>query len=269
MASNVTVGSPDWRCIRAVSMSGGCATPDCSIGRVCGDRTRVPDLMHHDWIGRSPPGRVAAYDAAQRVVMGRLADATDTVAALALMLRGELAVAGGASFGSRMVDRFMAGTGGTMEHAEGSELASLARRAGNVPAFIASLRAALTLRVAQQFQASRTVYDLAPGDLPWVEFPIGNASPEQPSHQRTLAAVIGGTKGNKVFIRNLRVEGSARTFRMEARIEICDHFGVDETDLYSPGLIAFWKLQHARPGSQRPFVNLIVLNESITGRLGS
>ncbi len=42
------------------------------------------------------------------------------------------------------------------------------------------------------------------------------------------------------------------------RFDIRDDFGVDDSDLYSPSLTAFWILQHERSG-YRPFVNKITV----------
>ncbi len=266
MAIEVPLGNPNWRCVRAVSMQGGCAVPDCPIGRVCGEGARAADLQHHDYIDREAPARVRIHDAAQRVALGAGFEAVNTVPALAAILRAELAAAGGGAIATRMVDRFLRGTGGVVTHDDASPLGGFARRSGNVPAYLAAVQGALARKIASQAATARSSFDLAPGDLPWVEFPLLHAAPGMPAEERASAAVIGGTKGNKVFLRNLTVNRTTRAWRVEARIEICDHFGVDETDLYSPGLVAFWKLQHARRGDQRPFVNLIVLNQALSGR---
>ena len=50
------------------------------------------------------------------------------------------------------------------------------------------------------------------------------------------------------------------------RFVICDNFGVDETDLYSPGLLGFWVLQHERSATKyKPFVNQLDLSVTISG----
>jgi hypothetical protein len=75
-----------------------------------------------------------------------------------------------------------------------------------------------------------------------------------------LAAVIGGTKCCKIFVRNLTETKTG--LRFDLRLEIKDHFGVDQTDLYTEALCAFWLLQHARRGP-KPFVNIIVVQETV------
>src|SRR3712207_8216241 len=52
---------------------------------------------------------------------------------------------------------------------------------------------------------------------------------------------------------------------MTLRFVICDDFGVDQHDLYSPGLISFWVLQHERSG-YRPFINELVVESTFSDR---
>lgn len=55
---------------------------------------------------------------------------------------------------------------------------------------------------------------------------------------------------------------------MTLRFTICDNFGVDESDLYTPGLISFWELQHERtPSAYVPFINEIIVEPTISGTL--
>lgn len=75
-----------------------------------------------------------------------------------------------------------------------------------------------------------------------------------------LRCVIGGISGWKIFARNLIVH-SARRVTLQLRFEICDHFGADNSDHYESGIICLWLLQHAKPGPQRPFCNLIAVEE--------
>jgi hypothetical protein len=74
-----------------------------------------------------------------------------------------------------------------------------------------------------------------------------------------LISAIGGTKCWKVFVRNLTETKIG--LRYDLRLEITDHFGADETDLYSEALCALWLLQHARKGPI-PFVNVLVFEET-------
>jgi hypothetical protein len=81
-----------------------------------------------------------------------------------------------------------------------------------------------------------------------------------------LEAVIGGTHGEKLFADAFRCDPVLRTWAIDVRFVICDNFGVDEHDLYAPGLFPFWVLQHER-GTARyaPFINEIALPVTLAG----
>lgn len=267
MACMVPTGGSQWVCIGAQSIRGGCATQGanaCRPGGGCGPRARAPDLLHHDYVNRTLPARVIAYDrllaATQPVVHALL----NTNTGLEFQLRAELRAAGGGTVGDRMVTRFMQGTGGTLVHGTGSPLAGMASISAHFTPAVTQSLGEVKARLATQTAGPRIQFDLEMRTVPWLAFPITNAIPWRAAHERTLAAAIGGTKGFKVFVRNLQVNTSARTFSATFRFEICDHFGVDETDLYSPGLFAFWKLQHARSGPQAPFSNLIAVEVNLS-----
>jgi hypothetical protein len=73
-----------------------------------------------------------------------------------------------------------------------------------------------------------------------------------------LKGIIGGTQGISVYLDSFSVSPSTRLYTMDLRYVVCDDFGVDTSDLYSPALISFWVLQHERTG-YRPFKNIIDL----------
>jgi hypothetical protein len=110
----------------------------------------------------------------------------------------------------------------------------------------------------------RTISLLPTPGLPGLNFSIFAGDGLQ------LNAVLGGTQGLEVFIRNFLVPPGGRTFTATLRFEICDDFGVDDTDLDpttghgSPGLFSFWVLQHERAG-QQPFVNFVEVDVPISG----
>ena len=58
----------------------------------------------------------------------------------------------------------------------------------------------------------------------------------------------------------------SRTYTIGLRFLICDDFGVDESDLYAPGLFAFWVLQHERSATHyAPFINELDLAVTESG----
>jgi hypothetical protein len=86
---------------------------------------------------------------------------------------------------------------------------------------------------------------LSPAGVPAVSFGFSDTA---------LKGIIGGTQGLRVLITHFTVTPGSRTYDIGLQYLICDDFGVDTSDLYSPGLAAFWVLQHRRCG-HRPFIN--------------
>jgi hypothetical protein len=79
-----------------------------------------------------------------------------------------------------------------------------------------------------------------------------------------LKAVIGGTQGEELFATGFIGSLPTRTYSIDLRFLICDDFGVDEADLYAPGLFAFWVLQHER-SPYAPFINELDLPVTVSG----
>src|SRR3546814_18673798 len=63
------------------------------------------------------------------------------------------------------------------------------------------------------------------------------------------------------LFRSLHVDPLAHTYEAQIRFIICDDFGVDHHDLYAPGLIPFWVLQHERSG-YKPYIHKLVIEET-------
>ena len=81
-----------------------------------------------------------------------------------------------------------------------------------------------------------------------------------------LGAVIGGTRGEALLVTAFTADPLTRTYSITLQLDICDDFGVDEADLYLPGLMSFWVLQHERSATlYRPFVNQLELTLPIFG----
>jgi outer membrane protein OmpA-like peptidoglycan-associated protein len=79
-----------------------------------------------------------------------------------------------------------------------------------------------------------------------------------------LKAVIGGTHGIEIILTSFKSDCDAKTYEATIHYRLCDNFGVDETDMYSGSLVAFWMLQHMRTG-HKAFVNNILLDRTIKG----
>jgi hypothetical protein len=80
-----------------------------------------------------------------------------------------------------------------------------------------------------------------------------------------LASVLGGTQGTDVFLISFLVVPCTRTFTAIVRFSVCDDFGVDQGDVRSPGLAAFWVLQHERPPRHVAFINQVIVDVPISG----
>lgn len=174
-------------------------------------------------------------------------------------MRVELGGFAGAE-GLRMVTHFADGTGSTLKHLVSSPIG---KKAVTAPSFIAMRNAAEANLTGQlSTMATSGTIDcnalvLPSPALPWLSFTLLDDGP-------MLKAIIGGTQGHTVWLTGLSINPAQRNYTMELRYVIRDDFGVDSSDLYSPGLIAFWVLQHERRGF-RPFVNLIDLTVTRSG----
>jgi hypothetical protein len=81
-----------------------------------------------------------------------------------------------------------------------------------------------------------------------------------------LKAVIGGTQGEKLLATGFSGNRAMRIYTIDLLFRICDDFGVDEADLYAPGLVGFWVLQHERsPTLYAPFINELNLPVTLSG----
>lgn len=169
------------------------------------------------------------------------------------LLAGEL--------GQRMVTRFMRGGGEGWRHEPGSELSSMAARSATFRNALNAVQAQLHQQVMAQKNAGHIDYTrlrINPDAIPVISFTFADGS--------MLKALIGGTQALKVTIRSFEVTPQATGYSATLRFEMYDNFGVDESDLYAPPLAAFYVLQHWHE-NHRPFVNNVVVDQSIAGAL--
>jgi len=170
-------------------------------------------------------------------------------------LRVSAGAAGHAAF-----SRFAAGTGGIEILGPTSALGRLALSAPSFRATVASVQTSIEAQLATQATAGRLdpcALSLVP---PQTHFPL--FGPDDVA----LQAVIGGTQGEKLFAASFAGSIGTRSYTMTLQFVICDDFGVDEADLYSPGLIPFWVLQHERSATAyAPFINQLELPVTIHG----
>jgi hypothetical protein len=211
----------------------------------------IDDLRYGDYIGRDIPYSFSSHSENQW-----------TNDQLENRLRERLRVLGAGALGNTMVDHFMTGNG--QSRIWGSPLAGMVRRNPNYQTFLSSSKRLIWEGLQRVgLSTSRTQYTFywRSEYFGWPEFnsSIGNVISRPPG--QALRCVIGGTSGWKIFARNLVIHSDNHA-TVELRFEICDHFGADSTDHYESGIRCLWLLQHARPGPQRPFCNLIALEEN-------
>jgi len=238
-----------------------CAFP-VSLGSARGCGTG-PDFTHFDFpkITAASEAKLAAWAAAHLspsfpYTRGPFRSlVTDTECQIEM--DGVLRVFAGAD-GHRAFSRFTAGTGGTETHGPASTLGSNALVSGSFLATVARVKADIEAQLAAQ--ASSGVLDACALSVtpPATHFAFSDGT--------ALKAVIGGTQGEELFATGFTGSIASRSYSIDLRFVICDDFGVSESDLYAPGLVAFWVLQHERSATRyAPFINELDLPVTVTG----
>ena len=242
------------------SPSATCSMPvSLGVGRTgCGSGT---DFTHFDFpsISAASEAKLAAWAAAHPTWTGipdpRRSSVSD--ADCELEMDGVLAALAGGS-GHAAFTRFAAGTGGTETLGPGTDLGADALASGSFSTTLASVKTSIESQLATQ---------AAGGALnPCALSVVPPATHFSFSDGRKLKAVIGGTHGERLNATAFTGDIPTRTYSINLQFLICDNFGVDEADLYAPGLFAFWVLQHERSASKyAPFINLLDLPVTVSG----
>ncbi len=165
----------------------------------------------------------------------------------------------GGSAGHAAFSRFAAGTGGTATHGPGSTLGAMALVSGSFLATVAQVQADIEAQLAYQAYGGALDACALSVTPPQTGFDFSDGW--------ALKGVIGGTQGEELFATGFTGSIPLRSYSIDLRFVICDDFGVDESDLYAPGLFAFWVLQHER-GSRSiyvPFINELDLPITVSG----
>ena len=169
--------------------------------------------------------------------------------------------------GEKAVRHFVQGNGTKLTHGPDSPLSRMA--SGSRQFLVNFLQVAMRIyeRVrklaaggqAPDYSALRVEVPATHWGL--LDFPSKAQDPEGTA----LKAILGGTQGEELYATSLRHDPFGRTYRLGLRWVIFDHFGVDTSDLYAPGLFPFYVLQHERRG-YRPYVNEVVIETAVKGR---
>jgi hypothetical protein len=185
--------------------------------------------------------------------------------------------------GGAMVDRFYLGKQEAMRHKHGSALAEKARHSSSFRSHVAKVRdklAALLPKTAGPGLNCGFLHNKI--DVPTVNFgatlgALAAFATFQQGDELTLKALIGGTQGLRITLKNLtfskRFSTAYNTFTADLRYEIFDLFGAGSNDIYTgakavedyrDALVAFWILQHLKKG-HKPFVNWIEIETQAIG----
>ena len=237
-----------------------CALPVLlGTGRTgCGSGT---DFTHFDFpsISLSSDLKLAAWAAAHPPIGTRMSRSAITDVECEAEMDGVLVgTAGGA--GHAAFSRFAAGTGGTETLGASSTLGALALTSPSFLATTRTVQASIETQLAAM--APSGVLDACALSVtpPQTHFSLGGPDP------LALQAVIGGTHGERLFADAFTGSIPMRSYSIDLRFLICDNFGVDEHDLYAPGLMAFWVLQHERSATlYAPFINELELPVTVSG----
>jgi hypothetical protein len=237
-------------------------TPTPCVPAVYTGRTPVL-IYHHGSVGT---GRDAIWgDFPTSIVSGlpwyqrwpvNLAIGSPDINLLSVMA-GVLGGLGGAE-GVTAVRHFSSGGGGALTYGPGSTFSTLASSAVMFRTAVAFAAGRINAAIRAQAAACNIDYRtirLPSGAIPAIAFLASDSVP--------LKAVIGGTQALWVSISSFS-SFPGRTYTAVLSFDIYDDFGVDESDLYAPGLYEFYVLQHFRT-AYRPFVHRIVVEETITG----
>jgi outer membrane protein OmpA-like peptidoglycan-associated protein len=159
---------------------------------------------------------------------------------------------------------FAGGSGSMVTHAAGgllgagSTLGSLALASGSFTATVAAVKTDIESQLAAQASSGTLNPCALSVTPPQTHFGVSDGMP--------LKAVIGGTQEEEIFCTGFTGSPSLRTYSIDLRFDIRDDFGVDESDLYAPGLFAFWVLQHERSATAyAPFINQLDLSVNVSG----
>ncbi len=167
-----------------------------------------------------------------------------------------VSLAGGA--GHDAFSHFRAGTGSTVTHGPTSTLGAMALVSGSFRATVARVKADIEAQLAAQASSGALDPCRLSVTPPATHFAFSDGA--------ALKAVIGGTQGEQLFATSFSGSAPMRSYSIALRFLICDDFGVDESDLYAPGLFPFWVLQHERSASlYAPFINELDLSVTISG----
>lgn len=85
---------------------------------------------------------------------------------------------------------------------------------------------------------------------------------------------IGSFQGCKIFMKSFTADAKTRSYNVQIRYQLFDHFGVDDDDCEisragihgTPGQVAMWVLQHFAGSGHRPFIDDVTVTRQVIGK---
>jgi hypothetical protein len=157
-----------------------------------------------------------------------------------------------------MWERFNKTIGGTLTHGPTDALSKAVAATEEFKKVVDAVRSTINYHISNRAAAKSpidfTKLNISTGSIPMISYDL--------TSNPALFTAIGGTQGIELYIKDCSLDLETREYSFTLRVEICDDFGVDESDLDAPGLIAMWILQHRRP-THAPFVNEVIVEETV------
>jgi len=212
------------------------------------------------------------------------------------------------SDGRAVVAHFHAGSGTSLTHLNGSAVSDEMKRSTAFTTFVATIKAGIESSLAAAVPSHTVDYRRITVPDPGLNFPnpggslpgllaiVATAPAGSVGHANAeMFILVGGTQGRKATLTAFSVAPGTRNYTARLHFEICDHFGVDESDLRAAPavgtrtiripvpfgspitrtisvphpLACFWVLQHEVSGgpgtSHVAFVLSIEANVDISG----
>ena len=216
--------------------------PCSSFPRVIGHKSTCgtgTDFTHHDF---------PSLTATQEFLVNRMRPNPNST--LEVSMGAELLMMS-QSAGLDAVRHFSGGSGSTVTHGTGTDFSDRTLASDTFSNALTNIKDQIRAQIRSQAKTGTidcSSIALVSTSLPGINFTMLD--------DNVLKGVIGGTHGLTVELMNLTINPTG-SYDMQLRFTICDNFGVDDHDLYSPGLISFWILQHERTGHV-PFINEII-----------
>jgi hypothetical protein len=168
--------------------------------------------------------------------------------------------------GTDAVGHFMHARGAARTLPVGSSLSTLAATSPNVLRSVNDcLRVGIQNDLIAQWDkdGSASADEITVKDPPPFDFSLTDMAVPL-----ALRAVIGGAQGSDIFMSAFQFDPATCAFGAMLRVQVHDTFGFNACDIYSPGLMAGYVLQHYSAGHQ-PYEHILDIAVPVNGSLAA